>query len=389
MFFDPVGCEIENLLSREGAMNGIRSSQPVVQTQAAAQACMSKIRAVTDMAQNGCSSPLYAMAEIIDRLLKDPATSRKISVVRASRNKFHDAVGTQATLASAWPLRLDALAGKDELPLIYLTSSETSTELCALSSETRQRGIFCNDIETLPSHWPKGAHPWLPLWLLSNPQCQPYDPASAAEARAITLHALQSLYVEGRAGFYYMALHDESNETVIPLTDAQANAAVRGMYRLADMSLLQGRPRIRLLGAGLSLRNVLEAAHLLCDHWNVDCEVWSCPSYTRLARDADSAKRWSRLHPEQLRRSWHLRDCLGEEPDLVVAITGYPQAVVEQLRAHVAGRFVALGADSPEPRLGSHASAHSIVVEALRALADDGQIDYGTLKRAMAEKELV
>ncbi|MEX5568139.1 pyruvate dehydrogenase [Pseudomonas syringae] len=367
-------------------MNSANSHSLAPQTRSAALACMEKIQAVAGLALRGCCSPLFAMADIVERLTRDPSTSRRISVVRASK---HMSCGQEGMLASAWPMRFAAQAGAAELPLIYMTSSETSAELSALASESFQRGIFCNDIETLPSRWPKGAHPWLPLWLLSNRKCQPFDPADAAEARAITLHALHSLYVEGRSGFYYMALHDESNEEVSELSEAQAVAAVQGMYRISDAVCSHEGRRVRLLGAGLTLRSVRQAACLLREHWDVDCEIWSCPSYTRVARDAEAARRWNRFHPTQPARSWHLRDCLGEEQDAVVAVTGYPQAVVEQLREHVPGRFVGLGADSAAPQGTSATSAKWIVIQALTALAEGGQLGYEPLKLALQRYQLV
>ncbi|RMR00583.1 Pyruvate dehydrogenase [Pseudomonas caricapapayae] len=367
-------------------MNSAEGHQLAPQTRVAALACMEKIQAVAGLALRGCCSPLFAMADIVERLTRDPYTSRRIAVIRASR---HMSCAQEGMLASAWPLRFAAQAGRVELPLIYMISSETSAELSALASESSQRGIFCNDIETLPSRWPKGAHPWLPLWLLSNHKCHPYDPADAAEARAITLYALHSLYVEGRAGFYYMALHDEFNDEVSALSETQAAAAVKGMYRIGDaVSGHEGR-RVRLLGAGLALRSVRQAASLLKEHWDVDCEIWSCPSYTRLARDADSARRWNRFHPAQIGRSWHLRDCLGEGQDAVVAVTGYPQAVVEQLREHVPGRFVAVGADSAAPQGTSATRPEWIVVQALTALAEGGQLGYEPLKLALQRYRLV
>lgn len=69
------------------------------------------------------------------------------------------------------------------------------------------------------------------------------------------------------------------------------------MYRVGDVVSGNDGRRVRLLGAGLALRSVRQAASLLKEHWNVDCEVWSCPSYTRLARDAGSGRRWNRFHP--------------------------------------------------------------------------------------------
>lgn len=137
-------------------MNSANSHSLAPQTRFAALACMDKIQAVTGLALRGCCSPLFAMADIVERLTRDPSTSRRISVVRASK---HMSRGQEGMLASARPLRFAAQAGAVELPLIYMISSETSAELSALASESFQRGIFCNDIETLPSRWPKGAHP--------------------------------------------------------------------------------------------------------------------------------------------------------------------------------------------------------------------------------------
>ncbi|PYD06839.1 hypothetical protein DND90_24420 [Pseudomonas syringae pv. maculicola] len=260
-------------------MNAANGHPLATQTRAAALACMEKVQTVR-LGLQGCCSPLFAMADIVERLTRDPSTSRRVSVVCASRHMSSEQEGM---LSSAWPLKFAAQAGAIELPLIYMISSETSAQLSAFTSESSERGIFCNDIETLPSRWPKGAHPWLPLWLLSNRKCQPYDPADASEARAITLHALRSLYVEGHSGFYYMALHDESS---------------------------------------------------------------------------------------------------------VVAVTGYPQAVVEQLREYMPGRFMGVGADSSALHGLAALSPEWIVVQALTALAEGGQLGYEPFEQALQRYRL-
>ncbi|MDP1045093.1 pyruvate dehydrogenase (lipoamide), partial [Klebsiella pneumoniae] len=74
----------------------------------------------------------------------------------------------------------------------------------------------------------------------------------------------------------------------------------------------------------------------------VTSQVWSCPSYTRLAREAAFAERWNRLHPTATKRSCHLRECLMGSEAPVIAVTGYPQPIVDQLAGYVDARFVAL-----------------------------------------------
>ncbi|MCP1454287.1 transketolase-like TK C-terminal-containing protein [Pseudomonas kilonensis] len=361
-------------------MIGFSSFSKTPETRLAAQACIDKIRTLSTLHMDGFSSPLYTMIDIANRLERDPGTARHVWVIRANKQPQVEHCHTRI---SAWPLRLSPDARASEKPLLYLTSSATSAELCALSNESANRGILCNDIETLPSRWPKGAHPWLPLWLATNPQCLPFDPASGAEAHAIALAALESLYVEGNDGFYYMALHDEPNDFLGPVGNISASQALKGMYKLTQIETKDGAPQVRLLGAGLALQSVVSAAQMLAEHWDVASELWSCPSYTRLARDADTAQRWNLLHPEEPKRSSHLLDCLGARDSPVVAVTGYAQHVADQIGAHVTSSFVALGADSTGVS-AQVVDKHWIVVLALQALAQEGVIEQACVKRAMS-----
>lgn len=360
-------------------MMGFSSFTKTPETSLAAQACIDKIRTVPPQQTAGSSSPLLTMVDIANRLERDPGTARHIWVIRSSKQSQ---TANAHTRISAWPLRLNATARSSERPLLYLTTSATSAELCALSNESAHRGILCNDIETLPSRWPKGAHPWVPLWLVANTHCLPFDPASGAEAQAITLAALQSLYVEGNDGFYYMALHDEPSDFITPTNRLRASEAFKGMYRLSSIDVDSARPKVRLLGAGLALQSVTTAAQLLREDWGVASELWSCPSYTRLARDADNAHRWNRLHPEMPRRSAHLFDCLDNEDWPVVAVTGYGRHVAEQIGAHVKSRFVAIGADSIGSAMG-RVDERWIVVLALQVLAEEGVISRAFIQQAM------
>lgn len=365
-------------------MIGFSSFSKTPATSLAAQVCIDKIRTFSPQHTAGFSSPLFTMIDIANRLERDPGTARHIWVIRSNRQLQS---ANAHTRISAWPLRLSAMARASEKPLLYLTSSATSAELCAFANESAHRGILCNDIETLPSRWPKGAHPWVSLWLASNPQCLPFDPASGAEAHAIALAALQSLYVEGNDGFYYMALHDEPNDFFAPISPLTASQALNGMYKLSGIDSDSARPRVRLLGAGLALKSVAVAAQLLREDWGVASELWSCPSYTRLARDADKAQRWNRLHPGMPRQSAHLFDCLGTEDSPVVAVTGYAQHVAEQIGAHIKARFVALGAESNGAAMGK-VDKHWIVVLALQALAQEGGITQARVEQAMSRYQL-
>lgn len=304
-------------------------------------------------------SPLYTVINMANTL----EFSRQAWVIRGQ---------SRSRRVGGWPTWFARNTG--EKPMLYLHSATSSAQLCALVDETAQRGILCNDIETQPSPWPKGTQPSLPLWLAAHPRCTPYDPASGDEARAIVLAGLHALYIDSQPGFYYLALHD--HQSTVSLSEQAYGDALKGMYRVqGDRSV-----DVRLLGAGCALEEVVQAARLLEQDWNITAQLWSCPSYTRLAREAAAAERWNRLHPTAAKRSCHLRDCLAGSEAPVIAVTGYPQPIVDQLAAYVDARYVALGAGSVQ---AAAPSRYWIVVSALRALADAGQIDAQQVQTAM------
>jgi hypothetical protein len=270
--------------------------------------------------------------------------------------------------AGAWALRYRDGATQDEKPLLYLCSPASLPALRAVLAESGERGIVCNDAETQASHWPKGVPPALPAWLAAQHNCTPFDPATGEEVRAILRAALEALYLERQSGYYYLATHDEDeNAVAAPLSAADAAAASLGMYRVSPPSLAPCR--VRLCGAGKMLAVVADAARLLEEDWDILAQVWSCPSYTRLAREAQAAEQWNLRHPRAAPGLAHVRRCLDGSAAPVIAVTGYGQHIAGQIGGYVRGRFIAVGADA-----GMAVSAPWLAVTALKALADDGAL---------------
>ena len=365
------------------------------ETRGAAHACLDALDEAQRHQPRHATSPFHAIAAIADSFDGDGPLSDRISVVRANSRQHdsHEApLGALpgSALQSAWPLWFKNDRRAFEKPLLYLFGSETLDRLRMLSFESAGRGILCNDAETRPSMWCKGVQPELPLWLASRTDCTPYDPASGDEARAILRSALQALYVDHEAGFYYLATHDDTHVDAGPLRRADAQGAIRGMYRLRlkpDANTngdSETTPQIRLCGAGKALQQVLHAANLLSRDWGLAAEVWSCPSYTRLAREGRAAERWNLLHPQSPPQWPHIARCLGDSTAPVIAVTGYAQHIAEQIAPFAPARFLALGgkpqrgtADADSP------GAQWITVIALKALVDDGVLSAQTLKAAL------
>lgn len=353
-----------------------RRLQHAAPTESVAQTCIERIEQWRHEGAGSRSSPLFTSLEALRRLEQEAYLRGRLQVIsdRADNLQADRPI-------SAWPLWFGERARQAQ-PLFYLTQSATSAQLSMLTSQINERGIVLNDIESSPSRWAKGAHPWLPLWLAANRHCLPFDPACGEEALVLLAAALQSLYVDAQPAFCYMTLHDDPGEDLA----CDRSQAWLGMYRLPSDGAQAG-PRIRLLGAGQMLREVRAAAQLLEQEWGVGCELWSCPSYTRLARDAEAVQRWNNRHRNEAPRRCHLHECLAASNEPVLAVTGYAEFVAAQIGACLKAPFTALGADSlaPDQRL----NRYWMVYSALQALVREGQFGTQVLQEAQQRYRLV
>ncbi|MBJ9965230.1 transketolase-like TK C-terminal-containing protein [Burkholderia seminalis] len=350
-------------------------------TRRAAAACLERLTARRLAPPGTAVSPLGALRAAADCLERDVTTSTRVWIVRADAREPFPRTDAHRRI-SAWPLRFLDPGRRFERPLLYLLHARAIDRLRLASIETVERGIFVNDAETAASSWPKGVTPDVPYWLAANGACTPYDPASAHEAIAILRHALRALYVAGEPGFFYLASHDDCWPGAKPLSAAAARAAFNGMVRAGRRASAGAAAHIRLCGAGSTLAQVMQAADLLRDEWRIASTIWSCPSYTQLARDGRAAEHRNLLNPHDVPRIAHVRACLGEDGTPVLAVTGYARHVAAQIGAFVPARFTALGADSAGP--GARVpTARWIAAVALRLLADDGRVPAGWAAQAM------
>jgi pyruvate dehydrogenase E1 component len=161
------------------------------------------------------------------------------------------------------------------------------------------------------------------------------------------------------------------------------------------MYLLREGPRrkrrTQLLGSGAILREVIAAAELLLEDWNVSSDVWSVTSFDELRREGLDAERWSLFHPEQPARRSYVEQCLSRRSGPVVASTDHIKAFADQIRAFVPHRYTVLGTDG-FGRSDTRAALRDffevdrryVAVAALKALADEGEIPASTVKQALS-----
>ena len=231
------------------------------------------------------------------------------------------------------------------------------------------------------------------VWAASIPNCIPYDPTFSYEVAVILQDGLRRMYREQEDVYYYITLLNENYEHPAMPEGAEADI-LKGMYLFRKGPSGNGA-RVQLLGSGAILREVIAGAELLKKDWGVNADIWSCPSFTLLARDGQAAARRNMLHPADKPALSHVEHCLKDTRGPVIASTDYVHAFAEQIRPFVPRRYVTLGTDGfgrsdtrEQLRRFFEVDRHYVTVAALKALADEGQFDKAKVAQAIARYDI-
>ena len=227
------------------------------------------------------------------------------------------------------------------------------------------------------------------LFASAIPNCVSYDPTFSYEVAVIIQDGLRRMFVEQQDCYYYLTVMNENYGHPAMPEGAEA-AIIKGMYRFRGGEAKAKAPRVQLLGSGTIFREVIAAADLLRSDWGVESDLWSCPSFTELARNGRMVERDNMLHPNRKPALSHLETCLAETKGPVVAATDYVRAYPEQIRPYVRRRFVVLGTDGfgrsdtrEKLRHFFEVDRFYVAVAALKALADEGTIPASKAVDAM------
>ena len=232
-----------------------------------------------------------------------------------------------------------------------------------------------------------------PLVAATVPNCRSYDPAFACEAAVIIDYGIRQMMQQGEDVFYYLTAMNESypQPNLVPGSE---DDIVRGMYKFRDVSAADHGRRVRLLGSGAILQEVVSAAELLADDWDVTCEIWSVTSYSMLADEAKAVERWNRLHPAEASRQSHVEVCLrGDTP--VVAASDYVRAHASMIAPYIRAPFTVLGTDGfgrSDTRQALRAffevDRYHVAVSALHALSKQKKVDASLVAEAIEKYEI-
>ena len=210
------------------------------------------------------------------------------------------------------------------------------------------------------------------------PNCLSYDPTYAYEMAVIIHDGLKRMYVDQQDVYYYItAMNENYQQPEMP--KGVEDGIIKGMYLLKGGG--KKKKKVQLMGSGTILREVIAAAELLNKDWGVDSDIWSATSFNELAREAQDAERWNRLHPLEKERVPFVTQQFKGHRGPVIAATDYIQQYAEQIRQWLPSTYTVLGTDGfgrsdtrVELRRHFEVNSVNIVVAALKALADEGTL---------------
>ncbi|WP_425101991.1 alpha-ketoglutarate dehydrogenase [Tropicibacter sp. S64] len=221
------------------------------------------------------------------------------------------------------------------------------------------------------------------------PNCRAYDPAFAYELAVIMEHGMKRMLDERRDEFFYLTVMNE-NYAQPSMPDGVEEAIVRGLYTLRS-TLPEADRRVRLVGSGTILLEVIAAAEILEKDFGIASDVFSATSYTELARDAMAAERQNRFAKPKDRRTSHLEATLpGDRP--VIAASDYVRNFPAQIAPYLPVSMTILGTDG----FGRSANRKSlrrffevdrqhIAFAAIKSLAERGEVSDEVMSKALTD----
>lgn len=223
------------------------------------------------------------------------------------------------------------------------------------------------------------------------PNCRTYDPTYAYELAVIIREGSRQMIEEQQDIFYYITVMNE-NYVQPAMPKGAEEGIIKGMYLLEE-DKKEAAHHVQLLGSGTILREVEEAAKLLRNDFGIGADVWSVPSFNELRRDGLAVERWNRLHPGQKPKQSYVEECLGSRRGPVIASTDYMKLYAEQIRQWVPSKeYKVLGTDGfgrsdsrKKLRNFFEVDRHWVVLAALEALADRGDIEPKVVAEAIAK----
>jgi pyruvate dehydrogenase E1 component len=220
------------------------------------------------------------------------------------------------------------------------------------------------------------------------PNCMTYDPTFAFEMAVIIRDGIKRMFNEKEDVFYYItAMNENYSHPAMP--EGSEEHILKGLYKFKT-STAKHKNKVQLMGSGTIFREVIAAAEMLENDWNVSADIWGVPSFNLLRRDGIEAHRWNTMHPTETPKVPFVTEMLaGAEGPFIVA-TDYIRDYPERIREYIPGAYSVLGTDGfgrsdtrAQLRRFFEVNSEYVVVEALKSLADAGSIKAEVVAQAI------
>ncbi|MDP8919338.1 MAG: pyruvate dehydrogenase (acetyl-transferring), homodimeric type, partial [Pseudomonadota bacterium] len=233
------------------------------------------------------------------------------------------------------------------------------------------------------------------LFSATIPNCISYDPTFAFEVAVVVQDGLRRMVQEQEDIFYYVTVMNENYQHPAMPEGAEAGI-LKGMYLFREgQGAKKKAPRVQLLGSGTILREVIAGADLLAQDFGIAADIWSCPSFTELRREAMAVERWNLLHPTEAPRRPYVEECLGGREGPVIAASDYMRLFADQIRTWVPRRYRVLGTDGfgrsdyrRKLRDFFEVDRHWITIATLKSLAEEGKVEPSVVADAIRKYDI-
>ncbi|QZP17692.1 pyruvate dehydrogenase (acetyl-transferring), homodimeric type [Methylophilales bacterium] len=225
------------------------------------------------------------------------------------------------------------------------------------------------------------------------PNCISYDPCFSYELAIIIQNGLERMIKNQEDVFYYITIMNE-NYTHPEMPKNINENIIKGIYKYSE-NKAKG-PKVQLMGSGVILREVIEAASILEKDFNVSSTIFSVTSFTEVRRNALDIQRWNMLNPDKTEKKSTLDEIIIDLESPIITATDYMKSFAEQISTFLPNKFISLGtdgfgrSDSREAlRDFFEVDRNHIVIAALKALTEKQVIEKSVLLSAIKKYKIM
>jgi pyruvate dehydrogenase E1 component len=222
------------------------------------------------------------------------------------------------------------------------------------------------------------------------PNCVSYDPTFSYELVTIIQRGLHEMYVENQDKFYYITVMNE-NYSHPKMPKGVEGDIVNGCYLFTNVGKKTSKLKVNLLGSGTIFREVIKAADILANDFDIYVSIFSVTSFNQLRRDGMHSIRHNMLNPLKKPLIPFVTNKLNATAATVtVAATDYVRNYADQIREYVPGKYLTLGTDGfgrSDYRVALReffeVNSSYVVLATLHGLYEQGVIEAKVVANAM------